>query len=161
MAETPLFEDVHALTNLKSQYCRFLDTKDFASMCALMTEDATVTYGGGAITLTGRQAVEDYLAKAMSDPGMLTSHLVSNPELHVDGDTATGRWALVDTVIVEAAGIVIRGASLYEDRYVRTPEGWRIKHTGYKRLFEEIGPRPEGTKTTAAWVGTNGRSSLV
>ena len=155
------FEDWHALTTLKAAYCRLLDTKDFAAMCGLMTEDVTVTYGGGAITLTGRQAVEDYLTKAMSDPTMLTSHLVSCPEIDVDGDTATGRWALVDTVIIEKHNLVIRGASTYEDRYVRTPEGWRIQHTGYKRLFEEMSPRVEGTTTTAAYVGTDGRSSLV
>jgi ketosteroid isomerase-like protein len=153
--------DVEKIQRLKYAYCRLLDTKDFAGLCALMTDDVTVTYGGGAITLTGRQAVEEYLSKAMGSPAMLTSHLVSHPEIDVDGDTATGRWALVDTVIVEDANIVIRGASLYEDRYVRTPEGWRIAHTGYKRLFEEMGPRPEGTRTTASWFGTGGRSALV
>jgi ketosteroid isomerase-like protein len=155
------FEDVHALTNLKSAYCRFLDTKDFAAMCALMTDDVTVTYGGGAITLTGREAVEAYMVEALGDPQILTSHLVSCPELEVDGDTATGRWGLVDTVIIEKANLVIRGASTYDDTYVRTPAGWRIQHTGYKRLFEEMGPRVDGTKTTAAYVGTDGRSSLV
>lgn len=154
-------EDVYEIQKLKYAYCRFLDTKDFASMCGLMTEDVTVTYGGGAITLTGRQAVEDYLSNAMRDPQMLTSHLVSHPEIEIDGDDATGRWALVDTVILDQANIVIRGASLYEDRYVRTDEGWKIKHTGYKRLFEELAPRPEGTKTTASYFGTDGRSSLV
>jgi ketosteroid isomerase-like protein len=154
-------DDRYAIERLKYAYCRYLDTKDFAAMCALMAEDVTVTYGGGAITLTGRQAVQDYLSKAMSDPTMLTSHLVSHPEIDVDGDTATGRWALVDTVIIEKAGLVIRGASLYEDRYVRTPAGWRIQHTGYKRLFEEMSPRVDGTKTTASYVGTDGRSSLV
>jgi hypothetical protein len=155
------FEDVHALTTLKSSYCRFLDTKDFASMCALMVDDVTVTYGGGAITLTGREAVQAYMDKALGDPSILTSHLVSNPEIEVDGDTATARWGLVDTVIIEKFNLVIRGASVYEDRYVRTAEGWRIQHTGYKRLFEEMSPRPEGAKTTAAYVGTDGRSSLV
>lgn len=153
--------DRDEIEKLKYAYCRFLDTKDFAAMCGLMVEDVTVTYGGGAITLTGRQAVEDYLSKAMGDPRMLTSHLVSHPEIDVDGDEATGRWSLVDTVIIEEHNLVIRGASLYEDRYRRTPEGWRIVHTGYKRLFEEMGPRPEGTKTTASWFGTDGRSSLV
>ena len=38
---------------------------------------------------------------------------------------------------------------------------WKIAHTGYKRLFEEMGPRPEGTRTTASYVGTDGRSSLL
>jgi ketosteroid isomerase-like protein len=155
------FEDLHAITTLKSSYCRFLDTKDFTAMCALMVDDVTVTYGGGAISLTGRDAVEAYLRNAMGDPTILTSHLVSNPEIEVDGDTASARWGLVDTVIVEQHGLVIRGASIYEDRYVRTPEGWRIQHTGYKRLFEEMSPRVEGTRTTASYVGTEGRSSLV
>ena len=153
--------DVAQIERLKYAYCRFLDTKDFASLCDLMVDDVTVTYGGGAITLTGRADVQAYLTKAMGDPTMLTSHLVSCPEIEVDGDTATGRWALVDTVIVDTANIVIRGASTYEDRYVRTPDGWRIAHTGYKRLFEEMGPRPEGTRTTASYFGTDGRSSLV
>ena len=154
-------DDVYDIQKLKYAYCRFLDNKQFADMCGLLTEDVTVTYGGGAIALTGRQAVQDYLSKAMESPKMLTSHLVSHPEIDVDGDTAVGRWALVDTVILDDMGIVIRGASLYEDRYVRTDDGWRIQHTGYKRLFEEMSPRVEGTRTTAAYVGTDGRSSLV
>ena len=154
-------EDRYAIERLKYAYCRLLDTKQFTDMCARMVDDVTVTYGGGAITLTGRQAVEDYLSNAMGDPTMLTSHLVSCPEIDVDGDTATGRWALVDTVILEKYNLEIRGASTYSDTYVRTPEGWRIKHTGYKRLFEQMSPRPEGTKTTAAYFGTEGRSSLV
>lgn len=155
------FEDWQAITGLKHAYCRFLDTKDFRSMCGLMTEDVTVTYGGGAITLTGREAVQDYLTGAMSSPAMLTSHLVSHPEIDVTGDTATGRWALQDLVILEDAGLVIRGASLYEDLYVRTDGGWLIEHTGYKRLYEEMAPRAAGTRTTASWFGTGGRSSLV
>lgn len=155
------FEDFQEITRLKYAYCRFLDTKDFASMCALMTEDVTVTYGGGAITLLGREAVQDYLTKAMSAPTMLTSHLVSHPEIDVDGDLAAGRWALQDTVILDDAGLVIRGASLYEDRYVRVDGTWRIEHTGYKRLFEEIGSRGSDTRSTASWFGTEGRSSLV
>jgi len=155
------FEDFQEITRLKYAYCRFLDTKDFASMCALMTEDVTVAYGGGAITLTGRQEVQDYLTTSMANPTMLTSHLVSHPEIDVDGDAAVGRWALQDVVILEDVKLAIRGASLYEDLYKRVDGRWLIQHTGYKRLYEEIGPRGELTHTTAAWFGTEGRSSLV
>ena len=153
--------DVYEIQKLKYAYGRYLDTKNFASMCALMTEDVTVAYGGGAITLQGRAAVEDYLSKAMGARTMLSSHLFSHPEIEVDGDTATGRWALQDVVILEDFAMAIRGASLYEDRYVRVDGRWLIQHTGYKRLYEEIGPRGEGVRTTASWYGTEGRSSLV
>ena len=155
------FDDFQEISRLKYAYCRFLDTKDFAAMCGLMTEDVTVAYGGGAITLTGRQEVQDYLSKAMGSTTMLSSHLVSHPEIDVDSDSAFGRWALQDVVILEDFKLSIRGASLYEDRYVRVDGRWLIQHTGYKRLYEEIGPRGDETKTTAAWFGTEGRSSLV
>jgi ketosteroid isomerase-like protein len=155
------FEDFQEITRLKYSYCRFLDTKDFVSMCGLMTDDVTVAYGGGAITLTGRQEVQDYLSKAMGSHTMLSSHLVSHPEIDVDGDSAVGRWALQDVVILEDFKLAIRGASLYEDLYKRVDGRWLIQHTGYKRLYEEIGPRSDDTRTTASWFGTDGRSSLV
>ena len=156
-----MLEDVYAIQKVKYAYGRFLDTKDFAAMCALMTDDVTVAYGGGAITLTGRQAVEDYLSQAMGSHAMLSSHFFSHPEIEIEGDRATGRWALQDVVVLEEFAMAIRGASLYEDEYVRQDGRWLIKHTGYKRLYEEIAPRPEGTRTTASWFGTDGRSSLV
>ncbi len=59
-----------------------------------------------------------------------------HPEIEVDGDTAVGHWYLEDRVIVEAVKFMLEGASFYEDRYVRTPEGWRVTHTGYQRTHE-------------------------
>ncbi len=156
-----LLEDVYAIQQLKYSYGRFLDTKDFTSLCGLMTDDVTVAYGGGAITLDGRQAVEDYLSQAMRSPTMLTSHVFSHPEIDVQGDVATAHWALQDVVILQDLSLQIRGASIYDDRYVRVDGTWKIQHTGYKRLYEEIGPRPEGTRTSASWFGTDGRSDLV
>ena len=154
------WEDFHAITTLKYRYGTALDTKDFVAMTDLMVDDVTVAYGGGAVTLQGRENVRDWMANAMGNKAMLSNHFFSHPVIEVDGDTATGAWELMDIVILEDAKLVIRGASIYADRYVRTGDGWKIQHTGYKRLWEEIGPRGE-FKTTAAWFGTDGRSSLV
>jgi hypothetical protein len=154
--------ELELIRQLKYRYCRLLDTKRFAELGELLVDDATVAYGGGAITLTGRQAVVDFLDAAMGSERILTSHLVSHPEIVLTGaGTATGSWALQDVVVHEESGVAIRGASYYDDRYVRTDDGWRIAHTGYKRLYEEIAPRADGTKTTASWWATDGRSSLV
>ena len=54
----------------------------------------------------------------------------------MDGDEATARWYLEDKVIVPELDFVLEGAAFYNDRYVRTPDGWRIAHTGYQRTFE-------------------------
>ena len=157
---TASWEDFHAITTLKYKYGTALDTKDFVAMTDLMVDDVTVAYGGGAVTLQGREVVRDWMANAMGSKTMLSNHFFSHPVIEVDGDTATGAWELMDTVILEDLKLVIRGASIYADSYVRTADGWKIKHTGYKRMWEEIGPRGE-FKTTAAWFGTDGRSSLV
>ena len=153
--------DIRECEQLKYRYCRLLDQKRFDELGELLVEDCTVAYGGGAITLQGRASVTAYLHKAMGDTRILTSHLVSHPEVEIHGDEATASWALVDVVILQEAGRAIRGASYYDDRYVRTADGWRIAHTGYRRLFEEIARRPEGIRTTASWWETDGRSALV
>ncbi len=154
--------DIRAIEQLKYAYCRLLDTKEFDALGELLTEDVSASYGGGAVTLAGRAEVVAFLHRAMGSRALLSSHLVSHPEITLEGpDAATGSWALVDVVILTDAGLAIRGASYYSDRYVRTPAGWRIAQTGYRRLYEEIAPRPEGTKVTASWFGTDGRSSLA
>jgi hypothetical protein len=68
--------------------------------------------------------------------GLITMHQVHHPEITVDGDTATGRWYLHDKVFVEAFRFMLEGGAFYADRYVRTPDGWRVSHTGYVRTFE-------------------------
>jgi hypothetical protein len=154
--------DLTLIEQLKHRYCRLLDTKRFDELGELFLADGTASYGGGAITLTGRADVVAFLHRAMGSERILTSHLVGHPEIELTGpDSATGSWALQDVVVHEEHGIAIRGASYYDDRYVRTGDGWRIAHTGYKRLYEELAPRAEGTRTTASWWGTGGRSSLV
>ena len=153
--------DLRAIEQLKYSYCRLLDQKRFDELGELLLPDCTVAYGGGAITLTGRQAVTDYLKQAMGDTRMLTSHVVAHPEITVTGDEATASWVLTDVVILQDMALSIRGASYYDDRYVRDGERWRIAHTGYRRLYEEIGPRDPSTRTTASWWDTDGRSSLV
>jgi hypothetical protein len=92
---------------------------------------------------------------------MLTSHLVSQPEIDlVSADEATGSWALQDVVVLVDLGMTVRGASYYADRYVKVDGDWRIAHTGYKRVYEELEPRRADLKLTASWWGTGGRSSL-
>lgn len=154
--------EVHLIQQLKHAYCRCVDTKAYDELATLFVDDGSASYGGGAITLTGRAAIVDYLTKAMGSPSMLTSHIAAMPEITLtSATTATGVWALRDVVILKDLGLAIRGASYYDDRYVRTAGGWRIQHTGYRRLYEEIGNAPEGTRLTASWWETDGRSSLV
>ena len=108
-------------------------------------------------------AILGFLRKSMGAESFHSSHRVHHPEIDVRADgTATGIWALEDVVIETRWNITIRGAAFYHDEYVKQGGAWRIRHTGYKRTYEEIQPRGDvpGLKLTASWWATDGKSEL-
>jgi SnoaL-like domain len=153
--------EIEQIHQLKYRYVRFIDQKRWDDLEALFLEDATASYGGGAVNLTGRPAIMEFLTGTMADESMLTSHKVHQPEIALDGDLANGVWALDDVVILADAGMTVRGSSFYDDRYAKVDGTWRIAHTGYRRVYEEIEPRSPDVKLTASWWGTDGRSKLL
>jgi len=156
--------EIEQIKLLKHRYCRFLDQKRFAELGDLFVDDATASYGGGVRRLAGRAAIVEWLESVMAPTSMLTIHQVSQPEIELLGDgpgEAAGSWALQDVVVLTDAGITIRGASYYEDRYAKVDGRWRIRHTGYKRIYETMEPRDAGVTITADWWATDGRSSLA
>ncbi len=153
--------EITLIQQLKYRYVRCIDTKAWAELAELFTDDATASYGGGATTLAGRPEIMEFLTTSMASETMLTSHKVHQPEITLTGpESATGVWALDDVVIMDDLGLVVRGASFYDDRYAKVDGDWRIAHTGYRRVFEEIEPRSPDVKLTASWWATDGRSSL-
>ena len=153
--------EIEQIHQLKYRYVRCIDTKAWDELASLFAEDATASYGGGATTLDGRPAIMEFLTTSMASESMLTSHKVHQPEISLTGPAeATGVWALDDVVIMDDLGLVVRGASFYDDRYTKVDGQWLIAHTGYRRVFEEIEPRSPDVKLTASWWATDGRSSL-
>jgi hypothetical protein len=156
--------DIHAIHELKHRYLRCLDQKAWEELETCFTEEATASYGGGAVLLDGRAAILEFLRSSMGSTGMLTSHRGTQPEIELLGPTdATGTWALEDVVIHQDFGVTIHGASFYEDRYVKVDGTWRICATGYTRTYEEIWPRAslDGLRLSADFWATGGRSDLI
>ncbi len=85
--------DREAICDLKYRYVRYLDTKAWDDLAALLVEDATASYGGGAYQRTGRAAIMEFLVTNMGSEGMHSAHRVGQPEIVIDGDT--GNRALV------------------------------------------------------------------
>jgi len=88
--------------------------------------------------MSGRDEIVAFFRTQLG-PGILTAHVAGQPEITVDGDTATGIWSFQDTVIATEFRVVIAGAAFYHDRYERGADGrWRIAHTGYVRTYETM-----------------------
>lgn len=128
-----MHDDVAEISRLKYRYLRTLDTKDWDGFEACFVPEATGDYNG--LTFADRAALVGYMRDNLGE-GLITLHQVHHPEITVEGDAATGTWYLQDKVIVEAMKFMLEGAAFYEDRYLRTPDGWRVAHTGYRRTYE-------------------------
>ena len=91
---------------------------------------------GWPLDLKSRDDIVGFLRDSLGN-GIITLHAAGQPEIAIDGDTATGTWRFTDTVIVPDFKVVISGAAFYEDKYRRDEDGqWRMSHIGYVRIYE-------------------------
>jgi uncharacterized protein (TIGR02246 family) len=154
--------EIEAIKRLKYRYARLLDQKDWDGLSRIFAEDATSSYGGGDKRLEGREAILRFLRGSLESTSMITSHTVGQPEIELTGpDAARATWALQDLVIDTSRSFTVRGASFYEDEYVKRDGEWLISHTGYKRVYEELARRRDNVRLTASWHGTDGKSELM
>ncbi len=130
--------DIDDIKQVKYRYLRALDTKHWDDFADTLTEDIVGDYGsslGEEHRFTDRDSLVEFMRTSMP-ANVITEHRVTHPEITVDGDEASATWYLQDRVIVADYNFMLHGAAFYEDRYRRTPDGWRISKTGYKRTYE-------------------------
>ena len=131
--------ELESIKRLKYKYMRCIDEKLWDEMRSCFIEDATCSYSGGKYSFSGRDEIMKFMVEAMARKTFLSSHRVHHPEIDFTSNTtATGIWALEDSVIDEENEIALRGAAFYRDEYLKVDGEWKIKHTGYTRTFEEI-----------------------
>ena len=139
------FADWLAIANLKARYCRLLDTKDWEGFAALFTEDFVldVSGAGGMPAIVGRDAAVA-MVRASIDVA-ITAHQVHSPEIEIDGDSATGIWAMNDRVIWSADRPSACGYGHYTERYARAGSEWKIAESSLTRLHVDYLPPSGGS----------------
>jgi hypothetical protein len=136
--------EIEAIKRLKYKYVRCLDQKRWDELAETLAEDATAAYSDGQYSFNGREQILRFLREALGPSNMICSHRVHQPEIDLTGaDSAVGVWALDDVVIETKSQITIRGSAFYRDEYVKVGGEWRIKSTGYSRIYEEMFARAD------------------
>jgi hypothetical protein len=132
-------------------YCRHADRLDGDAMSALFVEDCVANFipGGDETILRGRAALNDFLNRALGGT-VSGSHHIANAELIFETD---------DRVVLHAymyswqrfTGFPVTADchrwGRYENRFVRTPDGWRMDRLvlvsageyGGARIGEQLG----------------------
>jgi uncharacterized protein (TIGR02246 family) len=140
-------DDFEAIRRLKARYFRTMDTKDWAGMREVFTDDVlmdTSESGGGVVC--GADAFMAFLRETLD--GTVTVHHGHMPEIDLTSETtATGIWALND-IVIWPNGMRLDGYGHYHDTYEKSAGGWRIKSSKLTRLHADFA-MPEGTARDA------------
>lgn len=108
----------------------------------VFTADATFEYlvGGTKRSVAGQKALKEFYANLRQQNTTRTiRHVLSN--LIVKGAPGGATGSVYNTTI-EAPG-VITAIGMYEDTYVKTAEGWRIKKRFYHQDLPAAAPKAQ------------------
>ena len=130
-------DDVEAIKQLKARYFRTMDTKDWAAMREVFTDDVVMdtTEAGGAMT-SGADRFVAFLREAIGV--VITVHHGHMPEIELtSATTATGVWAMED-MLRWPDGREMHGYGHYHETYEKVGGAWRIKSSKLTRLRTDL-----------------------
>jgi uncharacterized protein (TIGR02246 family) len=124
-------EDLLEIQQLFVDYGRHLDAGDFHAYAALFAEDGEILMGplGRA---KGPQAIQDLMAKNLEGRVGQSIHIISSPQIKLDGDRATSEvmWTVLKRN--EKGMPVVDAIGRHRDELVRERGRWRFrKRKGY------------------------------
>ncbi|SHN46525.1 nuclear transport factor 2 family protein [Cryptosporangium aurantiacum] len=131
--------DIHDALNA---YAWAIDSRDFRLLATDVFADDVVADYGLPEPLRSADAVVAFMDRAHRDLDA-TQHLIGNVTVRLSGDSATSRSYAHATLIRRGApgGNRVVFAAYYEDEWVRTTAGWRIRSRVARMFFRDGNPR--------------------
>lgn len=116
-------DDRQQIVDLLSELTVILDGRRWLALPEVFTVDATA-YGA-----TGLPAIEAHVRSYLGGCGP-SQHLLGNHLITVDGDEASGitKIRVMHQGVGERSNLTYECLGDYRDRFVRTPDGWRLRH---------------------------------
>lgn len=127
-------QDRYDVGQVMVRYATSVDQRDLDRYATCFTDDVTVSgFGGG--TFTDRSTYVDWVASALGRFSA-THHQITNQEVELEGDRAHLRSYVQAThVLLDEPDRLLVLWAIYDDRLVRTADGWRITHHALERLI--------------------------
>ena len=125
-------EDAEEIKKLHRQYMLHLDNLEFAEAAAMFSENATAEVRDSGVR-KGRKEIERvYLGILAQRKERHDGHLVSQPCVTVDGDTAKGTW-IVYMFFSRPSVQWVQGR--HECEYVRENGQWKFSKLKFTRTL--------------------------
>jgi hypothetical protein len=139
-------DELEAIRQLKTHYCRFLDTKDVEGWRGVFTTDVVVsldmavsTGGADPKMAPPLEGVDNFVPMVMGSlENAATMHHCHTPEITLtSATTATGIWAMQDWIIF-GDGHELHGAGHYHETYEKRDGNWQIKTLHLTRTIVKL-----------------------
>lgn len=134
--DTQQLADREQIKELRASYCYCLDKQDWETFDSLFTDDVVLDYGARIGRKTGQEGI-NAVTEFISELIEVSSHMVVNPKLDVDGDTATGHW-YVDARESFESGKTGMTQGEYRDVYRRVDGEWKIAELDFQVQYQFV-----------------------
>jgi len=147
-----LASDSDQIRALVHDYALAMDNTDIAAFSDLFVTDGSLVVRAlgreqplGVFRGPGPDGV-GMIAAMLSDLYAATLHHITTHQATVDGDAAVGTtYCLAYHVLAGDAGDVLETIGVrYEEEFVRTAAGWRMRERNATRLWAQTTPLPAG-----------------
>jgi ketosteroid isomerase-like protein len=141
--------DREAITRLVFRYADRVDGRDPRGVVECFTPDAHFEADGGAFVLEGADALARFFERALAAGpdgiGGVSTHLMTNVVVDVDGDSAHAETKAVAYLTKETVGTVVVRGLRYSDDCVRADDGWRLQRRIHQADWQYEVPASEIT----------------
>lgn len=129
-----LLQDRHDIAQVIVRYATSVDQRDMERYASCFTGDVEVSGFSGGV-FTDRDTYVGWVVRAL-EAFAGTHHQITNQEIDVNGDQGYMRSYVQAThEMADDPDTLLILWAIYDDRMVRTPEGWKISHHRLERLI--------------------------
>jgi hypothetical protein len=139
-------QDIAAVVNTLNLYAIGVDTRQWQLFDEVFTADAVTDFGGPAV-FSGLSEIKQ-LFETIHAPFDATQHATRGHHVRARGDEATSLCYYHARFLrdLPEGGNMFESAGWYDDKLVRTSQGWRIQHRTCRALWS--GGNPAVLQTT-------------
>jgi hypothetical protein len=134
-------DDVVDIINVINLYALAVDTLQFDLFDRVFSRDVSADFGGAAKWQDIASLKRDFVA--IHSPFDATQHTTTNHQVIVENDHASAMSYVHGRFVRKVAegGNMFESCGWYDDKLVRTTEGWRITHRLCRTIWNGGNPR--------------------
>ena len=125
------------IQDLQAAYSHAIDTRNFAALDGVFTQDAFIDYSAFGGSAGGLAETKAFLAKALAMFGGF-QHMVATSQVQLSGNRASAKTICWNPMVVKRPGgdeHVFFCGLWYHDEYLRTLDGWRMTKRVEEKCF--------------------------